>query len=159
MVSPRRTVPWPPGWMVIAGAPSAPSTTSFTILPRGSRCNHQVLACTLLIPCLFFLYPHFGRRCRRKRLRQPASPQRVNGRASLPNSSVQWMSLTRTPQLSVSSATDLALHTTKMTAQAIGRSMPSLVVLERHLWLNLTEMKDVDNFPSSTPPPACLVLQ
>ncbi len=31
------------------------------------------------------------------------------------------------------SATDQALRTTKMTAQAIGRSMPSLVVLERHL--------------------------
>ncbi len=45
------------------------------------------------------------------------------------------------------SATDLALRTTKMTAQAIGRSMPSLVVLERYLWLNLTEMKDVDKIP------------
>ncbi len=38
----------------------------------------------------------------------------------------------------LSSATDLALRATKMTAQAIGRSMASLVVLERHLWLNLT---------------------
>ncbi len=45
------------------------------------------------------------------------------------------------------SATDLALHATKMTAQAIGRSMPSLVVLERHLWLNLTEMKNADKVP------------
>ncbi|KAL0154447.1 hypothetical protein M9458_048710, partial [Cirrhinus mrigala] len=33
------------------------------------------------------------------------------------------------------SATDLALRATKATAQAIGRSMASLVVLERHLWL------------------------
>ncbi len=32
------------------------------------------------------------------------------------------------------SATDLALRATKTTAQAIGRSMASLVVLERHLW-------------------------
>ncbi len=38
------------------------------------------------------------------------------------------------------SATDLALRATKTTAQAIGRSMASLVVLERHLWLTLTEI-------------------
>ncbi len=45
------------------------------------------------------------------------------------------------------SATDLALRATKMTAQAIGRSIPSLVVLERHLWINLTEMKNADKVP------------
>ncbi len=45
------------------------------------------------------------------------------------------------------SATDLALHATKMTAQVIGRSMASLVVLERHLWLNLTEIKGADKVP------------
>ncbi len=45
------------------------------------------------------------------------------------------------------SATDLALRTTKATAQAIGRSMFSLVVLERHLWLTLTEMKEADKVP------------
>ncbi|KAL0164048.1 hypothetical protein M9458_039801, partial [Cirrhinus mrigala] len=45
------------------------------------------------------------------------------------------------------SATDLALHATKATTQAIGRSMASLVVLERHLWLTLTELKDVDKVP------------
>ncbi|XDV20475.1 hypothetical protein PO909_025797 [Leuciscus waleckii] len=42
------------------------------------------------------------------------------------------------------SATDLALQATKATAQAIGKSMASLVVLERHLWLNLTEIKETD---------------
>ncbi len=42
------------------------------------------------------------------------------------------------------SATDLALRATKTTAQAIGRSMASLVVLERHLWLTLMEIKDAD---------------
>ncbi len=42
------------------------------------------------------------------------------------------------------SATGLALRATKTTAQAIGRSMASLVVLERHLWLTLTEIKDAD---------------
>ncbi len=44
------------------------------------------------------------------------------------------------------SATDLALRATKMTAQVIGRSMASLLVIELHLWLNLTEMKDADKF-------------
>ncbi len=34
-----------------------------------------------------------------------------------------------------------------MTTQAIGRSMASLMVLERHLWLNLMEMKDADKVP------------
>lgn len=48
------------------------------------------------------------------------------------------------------SATDLAKRATKATAQAIGRAMASLVplmaslVLECHLWLNLTEIKDAD---------------
>ncbi len=42
------------------------------------------------------------------------------------------------------STTDLALCAIKATAQAIGRSISSLVVLERHLWLTMTEMKEVD---------------
>ncbi|XP_077058206.1 uncharacterized protein LOC143710852 [Siphateles boraxobius] len=42
------------------------------------------------------------------------------------------------------SATDLALRATKATAQAIGRNMASLVVLERHLWLTLTDIKDAE---------------
>ncbi len=59
------------------------------------------------------------------------------------------------------SMTDLALRATKMIAQAIGRSMASLVMLERHLWLNLTEIKDVDKVPFLDFPvsPTRLVLQ
>ncbi len=38
------------------------------------------------------------------------------------------------------SATDLTLRATKTTAQAIGRSMASLVVLERHLWLTVASL-------------------
>lgn len=38
------------------------------------------------------------------------------------------------------SATDLALCTTKTTVQVISHVMASLVVLKRHLWLNLTEI-------------------
>lgn len=41
-------------------------------------------------------------------------------------------------------ATDLSLRATKETARAIGRSMAALVATERHLWLNLSEMKDKD---------------
>ncbi|XDV36517.1 hypothetical protein PO909_006278 [Leuciscus waleckii] len=40
------------------------------------------------------------------------------------------------------SATDLALRATKSAAQAIGRSMASLTVTERHLWLTLSEMSE-----------------
>lgn len=42
------------------------------------------------------------------------------------------------------STTDLALRATKDTAQAISRAIANLVVLKRHLWLNLTEIKDAD---------------
>lgn len=39
---------------------------------------------------------------------------------------------------------DLALRMTKATAQAIGRGMANLIVLERHLCLNLTDIKETD---------------
>ncbi len=45
------------------------------------------------------------------------------------------------------SATDLALRATKVTAHAIGRTMSSLIVLERHLWLMMMEMKEADKVP------------
>ncbi len=45
------------------------------------------------------------------------------------------------------SSTDLVLSATKATAQAIGRSMSSLIVLERHLWLMMKEMKEADKVP------------
>ncbi|KAA0713315.1 hypothetical protein E1301_Tti009265 [Triplophysa tibetana] len=41
-------------------------------------------------------------------------------------------------------ATDLALRTTKQTARAIGRSMASLVLIERILWLDLTAIRGND---------------
>ncbi|KAL0199287.1 hypothetical protein M9458_007827, partial [Cirrhinus mrigala] len=40
------------------------------------------------------------------------------------------------------SATDLALRATKKTAQGIGRCMGSLVTLQSHLWLTLTDMRE-----------------
>ncbi|KAL0149536.1 hypothetical protein M9458_055063, partial [Cirrhinus mrigala] len=62
--------------------------------------------------------------------------------AGVDNSALDSATLTE-----LQSATDLALRATKATAQAIGRSMASLVVLERHLWLTLTEIKDADKVP------------
>ncbi len=41
----------------------------------------------------------------------------------------------------------MALRATKATTQAIGRSMSSLIVLERHLWLTMTEIKEADKVP------------
>ncbi|MGL5128313.1 MAG: hypothetical protein ACRC7D_09170, partial [Aeromonas popoffii] len=41
-------------------------------------------------------------------------------------------------------AADLTLRATKETAQAIGRSMGALVATERHLWLNLSGIKEKD---------------
>ncbi len=41
-------------------------------------------------------------------------------------------------------ATDFALRVTKVTARSLGKAMSTMVVQERHLWLNLAEMKDVD---------------
>ncbi len=39
-------------------------------------------------------------------------------------------------------ATDLALRATKHTARAVARSMAGSVAAERHLWLNLTEIRE-----------------
>ncbi len=41
-------------------------------------------------------------------------------------------------------ATDFALRATKVTARSLGKAMSTMVVQERHLCLNLAEMKDVD---------------
>ncbi len=41
-------------------------------------------------------------------------------------------------------ATDFALRATKVTARSLGKAMSTMVVQERHLWLNLVEIKDVD---------------
>ncbi len=41
-------------------------------------------------------------------------------------------------------ATDLALRGTKVTARALGQTMSTLVVQERHLWLTLADMRESD---------------
>ncbi len=41
-------------------------------------------------------------------------------------------------------ATDFVLRATKVTARSLWKAMSTMVVQERHLWLNLAEMKDVD---------------
>lgn len=41
-------------------------------------------------------------------------------------------------------AADLSLRVTKETARAVGRSMAAMVVSERHLWLNLSGIREKD---------------
>ncbi len=41
-------------------------------------------------------------------------------------------------------ATDLTLRATKVTARALGQTMSTLVVQERHLWLTLADMRESD---------------
>ncbi len=41
-------------------------------------------------------------------------------------------------------ATDFTLRAAKVTARSLGKAMSTMVVQERHLWLNMIEMKDVD---------------
>lgn len=49
-------------------------------------------------------------------------------------------------------ATDLSLPATKETARAIGHSMTAMVVKERHLWMNLSGIKERDkSFLLDTP--------
>ncbi len=50
-------------------------------------------------------------------------------------------------------ATDLALRATKHTARPVGRSMAGSVATERHLWLNLTEIREKEKvFLLDAPP-------
>ncbi len=42
--------------------------------------------------------------------------------------------------------TDLVLRATKHTACTVGRSMVGSVAAERHLWLNLTEVHEMETF-------------
>ncbi len=49
-------------------------------------------------------------------------------------------------------ATDLSVRAAKETAKSIGRSMAALVATERHLWLNLSNIKGKDkNFLMDAP--------
>ncbi len=41
-------------------------------------------------------------------------------------------------------ATDFALRVTKVTVRSLRKAMSTMVVQERHFWLNLADMKDVD---------------
>lgn len=48
--------------------------------------------------------------------------------------------------------TDLALCTTKQTATAISQSLAAMVVKERHLWLNLEDIREKEkNFLLDAP--------
>ncbi len=41
-------------------------------------------------------------------------------------------------------ATDFTLRAPKVTLRSLGKAMSTMVVQQRHLWLNLAEMKEVD---------------
>ena len=41
-------------------------------------------------------------------------------------------------------ATDIALRAMKVTARSLGQVMSTAVVQERHLWLNLADMRDAE---------------
>ncbi len=197
VVSTRGALSQPSGWVVSAGAPSGPSTTTIAVLPWSSRRAHEILALPLLCPPPYFRFicPHYGWRRWRKGIWEDGSTGWVSGCTSLPThchrlegesqspvqamqdhfsarwtllrfswtggfgaplyggsqvyqakllSAVDESELDPATLRELRSATDLALRATKTTAQAIGRSMASLVVLERHLWLTLTEIKDAD---------------
>ncbi len=56
-----------------------------------------------------------------------------------------WPCLPGQPWASGWRSTDaFALRATKVTKRSLGKVMSTMVVQERHLWLNLVEMKDVD---------------
>ncbi len=49
-------------------------------------------------------------------------------------------------------ATDFALRATKVTARSLGKAMSTMVVQERHLWLNLQRWRTSTRHAFSTPP-------
>lgn len=69
-----------------------------------------------------------------------------SSRYTSPSFSVPRMRLvlTQWPFKELHSATNLALRASKSIAQSISCAMANLVVLDVHLWLNLTEIKDAN---------------
>ncbi len=114
--------PWPFGWKAKAAHPSKPCRTTSALAGRAYSSAGQAASALHSMVVLQVLQAKLFRSTDESNLNPAAFNE-------------------------LCSATDLALRITKMTAQAIGRSMASLVLLERHLWLNLTEMKDADKVP------------
>ncbi len=67
-------------------------------------------------------------------------------RCSRPNSCKRLEGGVLTPEATkdLRAATDFALMATKRAAQSVGKAMGFMVVLQRHLWLNLADLKDAD---------------
>ncbi len=82
----RGALSQPSGWVVSAGAPSGPSTTTIAVLPRNLRRAHKILALPLLCQPRYFCFicPHYGWRRWRKGLWEDASTGWVSGCTSLP---------------------------------------------------------------------------
>ncbi len=57
---------------------------------------------------------------------------------------VEGVALTAEATKDLRAAMDCALMATKRAAQAVGKAMAFIVVLQRHLWLNLADLKEAD---------------
>ncbi len=86
VVSTRGALSQLSGWVVSAGAPSGPSTTTIAVLPWSSQRAHKILALPLLCPPPYFCFicPHYGWRRWRKGIWVDASTGWVSGCTSLP---------------------------------------------------------------------------
>ncbi len=86
VVSTRGALSQPSGWVVSAGAPSGPSTTTIAVLPWSTRRAHEILALSLLCPPPYFRFicPHYGWWRWRKGIWEDASTGWVSGCTSLP---------------------------------------------------------------------------
>ncbi len=86
VVSTRGALSQPSRWVVSAGAPSGPWTTTIAVLPWSSRRAHEILALPLLCPPPYFRFicPHYGWRRWRKGIWEDASTGWVSGCTSLP---------------------------------------------------------------------------
>ncbi len=86
VVSTRGALSQPSGWVVSAGAPSGPSTTTIAVLPWSTWRAHEILALSLLCPPPYFRFicPHYGWWRWRKGIWEDASTGWVSGCTSLP---------------------------------------------------------------------------
>ncbi len=86
VVSTRGALSQPSGWVVSAGVPSGPSTTTIAVLPWSTWRAHEILALSLLCPPPYFRFicPHYGWWRWRKGIWEDASTGWVSGCTSLP---------------------------------------------------------------------------
>ncbi len=74
----------------------------------------------------------------------PRNAATWRNRPRLPSKACKLTAALAAKAYSAAGRADFALRATKVTARSLGKAMSTMVVQERHLWLNLVEMKDVD---------------